>query len=231
MTKPAQLLLDHQRLVEREHGLRDNIERANSRLESDPDVVERQETLAEAREVQEAAAARVRESDHEREAHRSRLRTREKELMSGRIRNPTELLQMSDEVKHMKERFAVEEDAEMKLMEDADAADEAVREATNQLEQARKQSAAEEPEIRSELKTWAAELAEVEAERDAVWEQVPAAAQAAYSRMRVRPAVAQVINNQCSACHVTVTSSGMQKLRGGEELVHCENCGRILVRD
>ena len=231
MTKPAQLLLDHQLLVERERGLRDNIERANSRLESDPDVVERQETLAEAREVQEAAAARVRESDHEREAHRSRLRTREKELMSGRIRNPTELLQMSDEVKHMKERFAVEEDAEMKLMEDADAADEAVREATNQLEQARKQSAAEEPEIRSELKTWAAELAEVEAERDAVWEQVPAAAQAAYSRMRVRPAVAQVINNQCSACHVTVTSSGMQKLRGGEELVHCENCGRILVRD
>ncbi len=146
MTKPAQLLLDHQRLVERERGLRDNIERANSRLESDPEVVEREETLAEARVAQAAAAARVRESDHEREAHRSRLRTREKELMSGRIRNPTELLQMSDEVKHMKERFAVEEDAEMKLMEDADAADEAVREATNQLEQARKQSTAEEPE-------------------------------------------------------------------------------------
>ena len=231
MTKPAQVLLDHQRLVERERGLRDNIERANSRLESDPEVVEREETLAEARVVQAAAAARVRESDHEREAHRSRLRTREKELMSGRIRNPTELLQMSDEVKHMKERFAEEEDAEMKLMEDADAADEALREATNQLEQARKQSAAEEPEIRSELKTWTAELTEVESERDAVWEQVPPPAQAAYSRMRVRPAVAQVINNQCSACHVTVTSSGMQKLRGGEELVHCENCGRILVRD
>ncbi len=231
MTKPAQLLLEHQRLVERERGLRDNIERANTRLESDPEVVEREETLVEARAVQAAAAARVRESDHEREAHRSRLRTREKELMSGRIRNPTELLQMSDEVKHMKERFAEEEDAEMKLMEDADAADEALREATNQLEQARKQSAADEPEIRSELKTWAAELAEVESERDAVWEQVPPPAQAAYSRMRVRPAVAQVINNQCSACHVTVTSSGMQKLRGGEELVHCENCGRILVRD
>jgi predicted nucleic acid-binding Zn-ribbon protein len=231
VTKPAQLLLEHQRLVERERGLRDNIERANSRLESDPEVVEREETLAEARVVQAAAAARVRESDHEREAHRSRLRTREKELMSGRIRNPTELLQMSDEVKHMKERFAEEEDAEMKLMEDADAADEALREATSQLEQARKQSAADEPEIRSELKTWTAELAEVESERDAVWEQVPPPAQAAYSRMRVRPAVAQVINNQCSACHVTVTSSGMQKLRGGEELVHCENCGRILVRD
>ena len=231
MTKPAQLLLEHQRLVERERGLRDNIERASSRLESDPEVVEREATLAEARVVQEAAAARVRESDHEREAHGSRLRAREKELMSGRIRSPSELLQMSDEVKHMKERFAEEEEAEMRLMEEADAADEAVRDATSQLDQARKQSAAEEPEIRSELETWTSELAEVESERDAVWEQAPSAAQAAYSRMRIRPAVAQVINNQCSACHVTVTSSGMQKLRGGDELVHCENCGRILVRD
>jgi predicted nucleic acid-binding Zn-ribbon protein len=141
------------------------------------------------------------------------------------------LLQMSDEVKHMKERFAEEEEAEMKLMEDADAADEAVRAATDQLEQARKQSASEEPEIRSELETWTGELAEVESERDATWEQVPPAAQAAYSRMRIRPAVAQVVNNQCSACHVTVTSSGMQLLRKGDELVHCENCGRILVRD
>jgi len=231
VTKPALLLLEHQRLLERERGLRDNIERANARLESDPEVVEREETLAAARAAQEAASALVRESDHEREAHRTRLRTREKELMSGRIRSPSELLQMSDEVKHMKERFAEEEDAEMKLMEDADAADEAVRDATSHLDEARKQSASEEPEIRSELETWTAELAEVESERDTVWEQVPPAAQAAYSRMRMRPAVAQVINNQCSACHVTVTSSGMQKLRGGDELVHCENCGRILVRD
>ncbi|HXB04206.1 MAG TPA: C4-type zinc ribbon domain-containing protein [Candidatus Angelobacter sp.] len=231
MTKPAQLLLEHQRLLERERGLRDNIERANARLESDPEVVEREETLAAARAAQEVASALVRESDHEREAHRTRLRTREKELMSGRIRSPSELLQMSDEVKHMKERFAEEEDAEMRLMEDADAADEAVREATSQLAAARQQSASEEPEIRSELETWTTELAEVESERDTVWEQVPPAAQGAYSRLRMRPVVAQVINNQCSACHVTVTSSGMQKLRGGDELVHCENCGRILVRD
>ncbi|MHB8588548.1 MAG: zinc ribbon domain-containing protein [Candidatus Dormibacteraceae bacterium] len=231
MTRPAQLLLEHQRLVERERGLRENIARVTSRLESDPEVVEREETLTEARGAQEVTAARVRESDHEREAHRSRLRTREKELMSGRIRNPTELLQMSEEVKHMKARFAEEEDAELKLMEDADSADEAVREATAHLEQARRQSASEEPALRKELEAWGAELAEVEAERDAVWEQVPSAAQAAYSRMRMKPAVAQVINNQCAACHVTVTSSGMQLLRKGDELVHCENCGRILVRD
>ena len=41
--------------------------------------------------------------------------------------------------------------------------------------------------------------------------------------------VAEVARNQCLVCHVTVTSSGMQALRKGEEIVQCENCGRILV--
>src|SRR4030088_3266280 len=162
--KPAQLLFEHQRLVDRERILSEDIERVTSRLESDPEVVELETSLAEARGTQEVAAARLRESDHEREAHRTKLRSREKELMSGRIRSPSELMQMSEEVQHMKARFAEEEDAELMLMEDADAADHAVREATEDLEQTRRQSAAEEPGLRQDLVTWGAELAEVETE-------------------------------------------------------------------
>jgi predicted nucleic acid-binding Zn-ribbon protein len=47
--------------------------------------------------------------------------------------------------------------------------------------------------------------------------------------VRVHPPVAEVDRNLCQACHVTVTSSGMQLLRKGDEIVRCENCGRILV--
>jgi len=229
--KPAQLLYEHYQLVSRERVLRDDIERVTARLESDPEVVQLEAALEETRAVQETTAARVRESDHEREAHRTKLRSREKELMSGRIRNPTDLMQMSEEVKHMKARFAEEEDAEMQLMEDADNAEEAVRVASTSLAESRQRSTAEDPALREELDAWHAELAEVEAERDSVWEQLPPAAQAAYRRMRMTPPVAKVVNNACSACRVTVTSSGMQILRKGDEIVHCENCGRILVRD
>ena len=229
--KPAQLLYEHYQLVSRERVLRDDIERITARLESDPVVVDLEAALTEALAIQETTAAKVRDSDHEREAHRTKLRAREKELMSGRIRNPTDLMQMSEEVKHMKARFAEEEDAEMQLMEDADNAEEAVRVATDTLTESRKRSADEEPAFREELEAWLAELAAVEAERDSVWEQVPPAAQSAYRRMRMNPPVAKVINNACSACRVTVTSSGMQILRKGDEIVHCEHCGRILVRD
>ena len=105
---PAQLLLRYQAQVERERALRDVIARLESRLQADPEVVSLEEALQEARAAQAAVAARLRESDHAREDHRSKLRSREKELMSGRIRNPTELMQMSTEVAHMKARFAEE---------------------------------------------------------------------------------------------------------------------------
>lgn len=225
----AQLLLRYQALVDRERALRESIGATGARLESDPAVVEREEAVAAAKQRQEEVAVRLRESDRTREDHRSRLRSREKELMSGRIRNPTELLQMSDEVAHMKARFAEEEEAELQIMEDAELADEAVREAMTALDAAKRSSAQEEPGLRAQLDEWKQELAEVEADKESTWAQVPARDQSLFSRIRVRPAVTQVSGSQCATCHVTVTSSGMQALRKADSLVQCENCGRILV--
>ena len=229
MARPAQLLLQYQRLVDRERVLRENIERIESLLQSNPDVVRLEEKVEAARAAQEAASGRLRESDRAREDHRTKLRSRERELMSGRIRNPTELMQMSEEVQHMKARFADEEEAELRLMEDAEIADDNMHVATSELDAARAQAAADAPGLESELSGFRSELTEVESEKEQVWAEVPAAARTAFTRQRVHPAVAEVLNNQCTACRVTVTSRGMQMLRQGDEIVHCENCGRILV--
>jgi predicted nucleic acid-binding Zn-ribbon protein len=227
--KSAQLLLEYQRLVERERALREDVSQLESRIAADPEVTALEETLAGKREAQQAVALRLRESDLERETHRTKLKSREKELMSGRIRNPTDLMQMSDEVKHMKTSFAEEEEVQLRLMEEAEMADDEVRETIKQLEEAQRRAAAEQPALKQELESQQADLNAVEAERDQIWSQVPPAAQTAFSRVRVRPVVAPVERNQCQVCHVTVTSSGMQMLRKGDEIVHCENCGRILV--
>ena len=227
--KPAQLLLAYQRLVERERELRDQIEQVESLLASDPSVAHAEEAFAGAKAAQQAIALRLRESDREREAHRTRLRSREKELMSGRIRNPTELMQLNQEVDHLKVSFAEKEDAELRLMEEGELADQAVVEASERLQDARTRSASDEPNLRRDLEGWQSELAAVKADSEAVWAQVAPAAQNAYLRVRAHPQVAEVDHNQCLACHVTVTSSGMQALRKGQVVVNCENCSRILV--
>jgi predicted nucleic acid-binding Zn-ribbon protein len=227
--KPAQLLLAYQRLVERERELRDEIERLETLLAQSPDVAAAQQALHDAKERQQSLELKLRESDRERETNRGRLNKRERELMSGRIRNPTELMQLNQEVEHMRASFAKEEAAELQLMEEGEAAEEEVREASARLDDARTRFAGDEPGLRRELESLQAELDTVKADSSATWSQVPAPFQAAFLRVRSHPAVAEVDRNQCQVCHVTVTSSGMQGLRKGEEIVYCENCGRILV--
>jgi predicted nucleic acid-binding Zn-ribbon protein len=225
----AQLLLRYQELADSERQLRESIEGMERRLETDPEVADREGVVAVARAEREAIELKLRESDRERESHRTRLRSRERELMSGRIRNPTELMHLSDEVAHMKARFAEEEEAELGLMEQAEAADQSLHSAQADLDAAKREAAAGEPGLRAELEESRADLEEVEHERASVWEQIPSRDQALFQRIRVRPPIAALMGNQCAACRVTVTSSGMQALRKGDVLVQCDHCGRILV--
>jgi len=44
-------------------------------------------------------------------------------------------------------------------------------------------------------------------------------------------AVARVINASCSACHVKVRPAAMQSLKGGNEIIYCDSCRRILYYD
>jgi predicted nucleic acid-binding Zn-ribbon protein len=224
-----ELALHHQRLDQRAAQLRAQIERLRTELASDPvaEGLERQRAEAEAERHE--VGLRMREREREVEGQRSRLRGRERELMSGRIRNPTELMQMNQEVEHMKASFAEEEEAELHLMEEAELAEATVREAAERVDEARTRSAADEPSLRQELDSAQAELASVKADSETLWAQVAAAAQNAYLRVRAHPPVAEVDHNQCLSCRVTVTSSGMQVLRKGDDIVHCDNCGRILV--
>ncbi len=44
-------------------------------------------------------------------------------------------------------------------------------------------------------------------------------------------AVARVVNNSCSACHVKVRPAAMQSLKTGNEIIYCDSCRRILYYD
>lgn len=225
-----ELALHHQRLDQRAAALRAQIERLRTLLASDPES----ERLA--REVAGAEAGRrdldlqVREREREAESQRARLRGRERELMSGRIRNPTELLKLNEEVDHLKAAVRAQEDGELELMERQEAVEADLARLGRELAAARERTAAATPGLTERLARQERELTEVEAERDATWEQIPPDWQAAYRRVRSRQAdpVAEVVHGQCGACRVALTSSGMQAVRRAA-LLQCDNCGRILV--
>jgi uncharacterized protein len=224
----GELVLRHARIDERMRSLTGEIERLEGALASNPRLDQARTRLEEARAAQHEAQRRLRESDHQVEDHRARMRARDRDLMSGRIRNPTELTQLSTEVQHMKERLSVEEDAELELMEELEGRDETVRQAELEAQRIQAASEASTPELRQQLEKARLELVEAENERAGVWAEIPADYRSVYEKIRVRPPVAEVNGTSCSACRVGITTGGMQQLRRGE-LVRCENCGRILV--
>jgi uncharacterized protein len=225
-----ELALHHMRLDQRAAGLHVQIERLRVLLASDPEAERLELQVAAADAERRQLDLGVREQEREAEAQRTRLRGRERELMSGRIRNPTDLTKLNAEVDHLKAALRRQEDGELELMERQEALEADLSRLGRELTAARERTAAAAPELRRRLERLERELTEVEAERDATWEQVPVDWQAAYRRVRSRQPdpVAEVVHGQCGACRVALTSSGMQAVRRAA-LVQCDNCGRILV--
>ena len=222
--------LHHQRLDQRTGQIRGQIARVETLLADDVEAqrLEREQARAEA--ARRDVELRLREREREAEGRRTRLRARERELMSGRIRNPSELMKMQEEVQHLKAAVGEEEDEQLLLMEQEEQVEADLTRLTRELTASREQAEAAAPALRDRLDQLRSELAQVEAEREETWAQVPADWQEAYRRIRARipDPVAEVAGNQCQACHVAVTSSGMQALRRAG-LLQCDNCGRILV--
>ncbi len=225
-----ELALHHQRLDRRASALRGQIARLQAELAQDPLAerldLERATTEAARRDVD----LRLRDRERDAEDRRGRLRARERELMSGRIRNPTELMKLNHEVESMRGAVGEAEDAQLELMETQESLQAELARLSSELAAARERTASAAPGLRERLERMETELAAAEAERDATWAALPADWQVAYERVRSRvpDPIAEVVNGQCQACRVQVTSSGMQVIRR-TGLLQCDNCGRILV--
>lgn len=80
-----------------------------------------------------------------------------------------------------------------------------------------------------------AELAELAAARGAAVEGIPPSLLSAYERLRDRldgVGVARLVNGRCDGCHLSlsVTELARANQEPPQALLHCEQCGRILVR-
>src|SRR5688572_21096578 len=106
----------------------------------DEQTVESAELLAARAARDEAAAhlkemqAKLKKTSHESDETASRIRTQEKRLYDGSIKNPKELGQVQEEVGHLKLRLKSQEDAAIEAMMEVEAAEEAARATEQELD-------------------------------------------------------------------------------------------------
>jgi predicted nucleic acid-binding Zn-ribbon protein len=168
-------------------------------------------------------------------ATEARLADLDKRLYSGAVTASRELVSMSEESDHLKQRRSHLEDELLELLEarephDARLAElsarrvETVAEAERLMATIAAEEQASDEEVAKETATRGA-LAAAFSDTDLL---------ATYDRLRRRLGgigAARLAGNACTGCHLVLSAQEVDRLRRlpPDELVNCEQCGRILV--
>lgn len=164
----------------------------------------------------------------------SRIKEIEGRLYSGQVSATKDILAMTAEVESLKARRSSLEDDLLGTMEE----EEPLGARMAELEAARaglgSEAGARQASLAAAEQVIDAELAEVAAVRQAQAAQLPGELLATYEQLRARlggEGAARVSGRSCSGCHLTLPAQEVERIKraGPDDLVLCEQCGRILV--
>jgi len=175
--------------------------------------------------------ARLKKASKDAEDTSTRIRTQEKRLYDGSIKNPKELGQVQEEVGHLKARLKEQEDAvidAMMAVEEAEAVRQSCQDDLDKVSQDWQKYKDGLVEEKDKLLSQAKVL---QVKRQRAVAELPWADLQTYERLRrakAGVAVAAVKEGLCGGCHVGVPAHILRLARSSEEFVSCPSCARLL---
>lgn len=161
----------------------------------------------------------------------ARIKTQDKRLYDGSIKNPKELGQIHAEVAHMKQRRKEVEEKELDAMMLVEESENLVAERESDLQAVQTEWEQFTNGLMEEKDMLAEQVRVLQVKRQRAIGEMPWADLQAYERMRRTKggvAVAAVHDGSCDACRVGVPVHLVRAARPGTEIVPCPSCGRIL---
>jgi len=118
---------------------------------------------------------------------------------------------------------------QLEILEQAEAA---LKERADEITTLKSDREARLKQFDEESGTNAERLATARRQRDEVFANLPKQTSGLYARIKARirdgVAVAEARNRSCSACFMSLRPQMMAEIRRGEDIITCDNCGRIL---
>ena len=138
---------------------------------------------------------------------------------------------LAHEIETCKDAIFKIEDQEIELMEQAEAGQKEVLRATQAVNDARKLMDEPVAQLDAREQNLRKELAELEANREALASAVDESARGRYERLvrsKGENVVVGVQHGVCGGCHMKLPPQLLVTCQAEKELVSCSNCGRIL---
>jgi len=167
---------------------------------------------------------------------RTRAEQADKQLYSGTTNNPRELQALQDDIDSIKRRITRLEDDELDVMEATEPVDAERAELVGRRDKLDEQAVVIRAELAETETEIEGELAGVREQREIAAKAVPEELWAEYDRLRASLggiAIARLVGSTCQGCHLALSAVEIDRIRkmSLDEPVHCEECGRLLVRE
>jgi len=146
-------------------------------------------------------------------------------------RKNEEFAALNHEIEHTEKEISALEDSELELMEAYDKGLAAVEEAKKELMLFQDKAKHKKAELEKRSATLAADLVSAEEKQAAAQKTVPEDALSRYRRIlksKKDVAIVPIRHGACGGCHMKLTSQTVLTAKAAENLIACENCGRLV---
>jgi predicted nucleic acid-binding Zn-ribbon protein len=159
----------------------------------------------------------------------SKLTTAERDLYSGRIRNPKELSSLQQEAETLKARRNQLEDKDLEIMEQVDSNRENISSLSTELKTIESDWQTRQQKLTAELAELRIALVNLSQRQQLLATGIDSEALELYHKLRkgMGTAVARVEQGICRGCRISLPVNELQQARSGS-LVQCSSCGRVL---
>ena len=159
----------------------------------------------------------------------SKIKSVEEQLYSGKISSPKELSSLQHEANTLKDHRGQIETRTLEIMDGVEKAEAGVADARSELNKLEGEWQALQQQLSAEIEQLEKKLAGLKNDREQMSARIDSQAVESYEKLRKLKgqAIARVEQGICQACRISLPSSELQQVRGGN-MVQCGSCGRIL---
>jgi len=159
----------------------------------------------------------------------NKLTTAEKELYSGRIRNPKELTNLQHEVDGLKAKRSQLEDKTLEIMDQVELTTAEIANISSQLTRLEAEWHSQQEQLSADIEQRKTIIFNLRHEWQLLSAEIDPKVVEFYHELRKQKgiAVAKVEQGVCRGCRISLPVTDLQRVRSGS-IVQCSSCGRIL---
>lgn len=202
-------------------------------IAADKEISQANASLVEARGINKSAESVLKDLVDQVKEKKLKRELTQANLFSGKVRNPKELQDLQAETQALDRTIAKLEEEQLQAMMSLEETTNAMRQAENELQKVLDRKSSQNSLLIGEKHKIEAEIPQVDAQRQTLREQLDEATFTIYRNLlksKAGRAVAEVHDDTCGACGVTVPPADIQAAKSPNAIAYCKNCGRILYK-